>query len=119
MRLSDFENEEALDVLADIIEPAAEIFQDQKIVKVFRNNGKPIEAIRIMLKDHKKSVIEILAALDGVPVNEYHCNVLTLPVKLLEILNDKELTSFFTLQAASTGQSSSGVPMGNTKAKEK
>lgn len=98
MKLSDYKNEEALDILADIIEPASEIFSDKKIVDLLRKDEAPMKAIKIAIKDHKKSVMEILAILDGVKPDEYECNVFTLPMKVLEVLNDEELLKFFTLQ---------------------
>lgn len=98
MKLSKVENENALDLLADIIEPTAKILSDSEVVNTFKS-GKKIEGVKIIIKNHKKEIMAILAALDGVPVEQYKCNILTLPVKILEILNDEELMEFFTSQA--------------------
>ena len=95
MKLSEYKNEQALDILADILEPSAKIFSDKDVKKAFETGDK-IKGIKAAIKTHKSEIIEILAVLDGVPVAEYECNVLTLPVKLLEILNDTDLTSFFS-----------------------
>lgn len=97
MKLSEYKNEEALDILADILEPSAKIFSDKDVKKTFEKGGQ-ISAIKTAIKKHKKEMIEILARLDNVPVAEYKCNILTLPVKIMEILNDTELTSFFNSQ---------------------
>ena len=94
MKLSEYKNEQALDILADILEPSAKIFSDKDVKKAFETGDK-IKGIKAAIKTHKNEIIEILAVLDGVPVAEYECNVLTLPVKLLEILNDTDLMSFF------------------------
>ncbi|MCM1328842.1 MAG: hypothetical protein NC253_05310 [Ruminococcus sp.] len=94
-KISEYIGEEALDLLADLIEPAAEIFGDKDIAKASRKGGGRTAAIKLAVKNHKKAIIEILARLDGVPVEEYKCNVLSLPQKILEILNDKELLDFF------------------------
>lgn len=117
MKLSEFKGEEALDLLADIIEPAAEIMSDPKVKDLIRTKNKAA-IVKALIKDHKKSIIEILAATDGVPVEEYNMNILTLPVKILEILNDKELVDFFTSQASMEDQISSIGPMVNTEEKE-
>lgn len=119
MKLSDFKDEAALDLLAEIIDPAAEIFSDTKIANILRNNGAPAEAVKIAIRNHKKSVIQIMAAMEGVPFEEYHCNVFSLPIKLLEILNDKELVEFFTSQGQIMEEKSSGSATVNTKVKEK
>lgn len=95
MKLSEYKNEQALDILADILEPSAKIFSDKDVKKAFETGDK-IKGIKAAIKTHKSEIIEILAVLDGVPVAEYECNVLTLPIKLLEILNDTDLMSFFS-----------------------
>lgn len=95
MKLSEYKNEQALDILADILEPSAKIFSDKDVKQAFEKGDK-ISGIKAAIKGHKTEIIEILAVLDGVPVAEYECNVLTLPVKLLEILNDTDLMSFFS-----------------------
>lgn len=117
-KLSEVKNEDALDLLADIIEPAAEIMADKKVQELVKAKNKGA-IIKALIKDHKKSIIEILATLDGVPVEEYEVNLFTLPMKLLEILNDKELVNFFTLQATMEEQTSSIEPLVNTKENEK
>lgn len=96
-KLLEYENEEALDLLADIIEPAVEIFGDKAISEAW-HSGKRTKAIAVAIKSHKKSVIAILAALDGVPVEQYKCNILTLPTTLMTLLNDAELLAFFKSQ---------------------
>ena len=95
MKLSEVKDEAALDLLADLIEPAAEIVEDPEIQKLI-NTGRRAAIIKLIIKNHKKSIIEILAAIDGIPVEEYHVNVFTLPLKLIDLFNDQELISFFT-----------------------
>ena len=97
MKLSEYKNEEALDVLADIIEPSSKIMVDPKI-KELTKKGDKMPIIKEIIKNHKSEIIEILATIDGVPVDEYECNVFTLPIKIIELLNDKDLVSFFTSQ---------------------
>ena len=90
MKLSDYKNEDAVEVIADIIEPLSVIFTDEEI----KNEKNRMKAIAKALKKYKKEVIQILARIDGVPVNEYECNALTLPIKVLEVMNDKEVQDF-------------------------
>ena len=114
MKLSEIKGEAALDMLADMIEPAAEIMADPNMKDLIQAKNKAA-IIKALIKDHKKSIIEILAIIDGVPVNEYDVNVFTLPVKILELLNDPELISFFTSQESMGDQISSIAPMVNTE----
>ena len=112
MKLSELENEEALDVLADILEPASEIIADQNIRDYFQS-GEYMKAAKAAIKDHKKSIIEILARLDNVPVAEYRCNFFTLPRKVFEILTDSDLIDFFKSSADQAEENVSADVMGH------
>ena len=106
MKLSEYHGEAALDILADMIEPAGEIMSDKEIGEVFKKNR--FKAIGLAIKNHKKALMQIMATMDGVPVDEYKCNVFTLPVKILELLNDSELIRLFTYQGQTGDANSSG-----------
>lgn len=90
MKLSEYKNEDAIEVIADIIEPLSAIFTDDEIKK----EKNRMKAVSKALKKYKKEVIQILARIDGVPVEKYECNALTLPIKVLEVMNDKEIQDF-------------------------
>ena len=113
MKLSEYQGEAALDLLADLIEPAGEIMSDKEIGEVFKKNR--FKAIGIAIKKHKKAVIQIMATMDGVPVDEYKCNVFSLPVRILEILNDPDLVQLFTYQGQTGDANSSGSVSENTE----
>ena len=113
MKLSEYQGEAALDLLADLIEPAGEIMSDKEIGEVFKKNK--FKAIGLAIKSHKKAVMQIMATMDGVPVDEYKCNVFALPVKILEILSDPELVQLFTYQGQTGDANSSGSASENTE----
>lgn len=113
MKLSEYQGEAALDILADLIEPAGEIMTDKEIGDVFKKNR--FRAIGMAIKNHKKAVMQIMATIDGVPVEEYKCNVFTLPVKILELLNDPDIVQLFTYQGQTGGANSSGSASENTE----
>lgn len=112
MKLSKYQGEEALDILSDLIEPAGEIMSDKEIGEVFKKNR--LKAIGLAIRNHKKALIQIMATMDGVPADEYKCNVFTLPVKILELLNDPDLIQLFTYQGQTGDANSSGSVSGNT-----
>lgn len=121
MRLSDFKGEEAIDVLADIIEPLTSIISDKEVQELSKKkNAKPASYIKPMLKNHKKEVIEVLARLDRKTVEEYSENLslLTLPMQILELINDPEVQSLFHSQGESkvTSLASSSPATENTEA---
>lgn len=115
MRLSDYQDEAALDLLADLIEPASEILGDEA-VKEAAVSGKTWRAVAVAIKNHKKSVLRVLAALDGVPAKEYHCNVMTLPAKLVELFDDPDIAQLFTFAGQKEEQPPFGSPTENIRA---
>ena len=108
MKLSEYKDEQALDLLADLIEPATEIIGDAN-VKNAVESGQKAKAVAVAIKNHKKAVIAILAALDGVPADEYHCTVLTIPLKLIELFDDPDVVRLFS----SAGQKEAPKPYGS------
>ena len=119
MKLSEVKGEAALDLLAEIIEPMTKIMVDPKVKELAKNRNK-IGLVKVFIKDHKEQVIEILAILDGISVDECKekLTVITLTAKILEILNDPELVGFFISQGLMGGQTPSIAPMENTEEKE-
>lgn len=115
MKLSEIKGDAALECLADIIEPAVAIIGDAEIVEALQGANKLV-AVKKILKTYKKEVVEILAALDGVPADEYEVSVLSLPFKLLEILNDKELVKLFQSAEQTGGAKSSASALENIEA---
>ena len=118
MRLSDYQGEDALDLLADIMEPAIEIMADPEVKEAYKSGTTRIGFIKVIIKGHKKSIIEIMAAIDGVPVEEYKVNFFTLPKKLMELLEEPEIMSFFASQSQEILENVSGSAMESIEAEE-
>lgn len=117
MNLQNIKGEKALDVLADIIEPATTIIADKEIGEMMRG-GKTIKAMSRALKEYKPQVVEILAALAGETPEEYKqkITVLSLPVALLRLFNDPDVAELlFQSQAQTVGATSSGPATENTE----
>lgn len=115
MNLSDYKGEDALDLLADILEPATEIFSDTEFRNAVREKMSKMEIVKMLLKRHKKSILQIMAIIDGADPETYKPNVFTLPIKLLELFNDKEFLMLFQSQGQMNLKESSGSAMGSTK----
>ena len=113
-KISELRGEDALDVLADILEPASEIMTDNKVAELARS-GDRIRAVSVAIKSHKRAVIKILAALEGEDYETYKPALLTLPLKLLEIFNDPDVVQVFTLQGQKTESASFGSATENTE----
>ena len=116
MRISEVKGEAVIDIIADIIEPVANIATDPKMQDIIRKEnvaeGTDVRALAIerlkrnvpkLIKNHKSDVIAILAALEGVDPEAY-AKELTLAVLIrdvTEVFGDPELVGFFTSQVAS------------------
>lgn len=99
MKLSDYKGEDALDLIADILEPSMEIIGDPEIKETARSKDKNLmQIVKIILKKHKKSILEIMARIDGEDPDEYNPTFFELPKKILELLNDESLIDLFTSQ---------------------
>lgn len=117
MKLSDIKGEAALDAMADLIDPIAEIAQDKILVGLLRAKNM-LEAVKLGLKRHKTSVMAILAILNQQDVKTYEPSLAEIPKMLLEILNDEEIQVLFQSQAETMEETSSSSAMENTGASE-
>lgn len=124
MKLSDYKGEEALDVLADIIEPLTYVIADKEIQELARQKPQPpaIKFVKPAIKNHKKELIQILARLENQDVEEYaeNMSLITLPMQILDLINDPEVQSLFRSQGKSqvTSLASSSSAMENIEAGE-
>lgn len=115
MRLSEIKGEKALDTLAEIVEPLGEILTDPEISEMHKAGLPKIKLVKPILKNHKKAVITILALLDGEDPENYEVNLLTLPRKLMEVMDDKEINEVFLSQSQMTQEESFGSATENTE----
>ena len=103
MKLSEFKDDAALELIADIIEPATEILADPAIKDAFSHSK--MAAIKVAIKNHKSAIKEIIARLDGKTPDECHFTAISLPIKLLSMFNDPDLQQLFT----SSGQTADEI----------
>lgn len=115
MKIMQLDNEKALDAFADLLEPLTEILTDKEVKAAYDKDGLKIGVVKLAIKKHKKEVIQILAILDDTPVEKYKVNILTLPAKIIELLNTPEFSDLFTSQGQKSGETSSGSAMENTE----
>ena len=94
-KLSEIKGEEALDVLAEILEPITEIANDEEVKAGFETNVA--KSVSVALKKYKKEIIEIFAAINGTSVEDTleEINILALPAYIVETLNEPAIQSLF------------------------
>ncbi len=108
-------NEERLDFLADMMEPAAEIFSDPELQKIINSGVAPLKAVKPAIKNHKTACISILAALEETPVEEYHVPAPgAFFLKVLGLFSRPEVKALFTSQSQQNDNGSSGSATENT-----
>lgn len=109
------QNEDRLELFADLIEPAAEICSDQDIAKLAKSGETRAKIASSLIKNHKSAVIEILARLEGQEPDDYVVpGPFVLAGKILKMLNDPEIVGLFTSQGLNDIAASSGSAMENT-----
>ena len=119
MRLSDIKGDRVFDVIADIIDPIANIASDETASALFKREKLPDgmtakafllerarKAVPALLKGHKGDIITVLATIEGVSADDYR-ESLTL-AKLVqdtaELLTDEAFGELFI--SAQSGTSS-------------
>ena len=90
-KILDARGDEALDVLADLLDPVTEIAQDAEISGMMRDGGKATVAqfAAAVLRKHKAAVIKIMAIDDGKTAEEERgiLSAITIPARLLKLLS--------------------------------
>lgn len=98
MKLSEIKGEKALEVVADLIDPITLILADNEFIELYKSNKPKILVVKKLLKTHQKETLTILALLNDEDPETYKPSIVELPKMLLDIFNDEELKSLFTLQ---------------------
>lgn len=114
MRLSDFKGEEAIEILAEIMEPASIIMGDPDVQRMLSQKGNSyLKIASFILKGHKKEILDMYEPLTKESRDE------ATPVKMIklimDIINDPEITSLFPSQSQDEALKSSGSAMENTE----
>jgi len=108
-------NEDKLELLADVIEPLGAIVGDKAWALEWQA-GNRVAAIQAAIRGHKKQIIEILARIEGVPVEQYQIDGLALFMRLVSMFNRPDLepmSGLFTSQAQNGDGESSGPATAN------
>lgn len=114
-RLSDYKNEEAIELWADLFDPITEMIADAETRNMIRQKAPIILKAKTLIKKHSDKVGEILLRIDPTPLDGF--NVMTRLVTLLdEIGRDETIMGFFdSLPEVKKGKDTSGEPMANTE----
>ena len=129
MKLSDIQGERVFDVIADIIDPIANIAEDDAASALFKREKLPDgmtakaflikrarKSLPALFKGHKGDIIAILSAIGGVSEEQYksELNPIILMQDATELLSDEAFGVLFI--SAQSGKSS-GSAQENTEGK--
>lgn len=117
MKLSDIKGDRVLDVIADIIDPIANIVQDEDVAAMFERKAVPEgmdardffakrmrKGMPVLLKGHKADIIAVMAAIEGVTPEQYAASLdfPKLLTDVMELVTDDTLLDF--LSSSGTGK---------------
>lgn len=121
MRISDYKGEKALYKLAEMLEPITVIMTDEEVKDNIRKKSGRMAAVKAMISKHAHAVIEIFGILDDVDMTKDYdkyaetVTLISLPKRLLEILNDPDLMELFYSEGQNDSSASSGSHTENTE----
>ena len=132
MKLSDIRGDRVLDVIADIIDPIANMVQDKDVAAMFEREAVPdgMEAreffaermrkgLPALLKGHKADIIAIMAAIEGVTPEQYAA-LLDLPklfTDIMDIVADDALLDFLSSSGTGKGADVPGSASASSEAR--
>lgn len=113
MKLSDIKGDRVLDVIADIIDPIANMVQDKDVAAMFKREAVPegmdandffakrmCKGLPVLLKGHKADIIAVMAAIEGVTPEQYAAS-LDFPklfTDVMELVTDNAFLDFLSSQ---------------------
>lgn len=129
MRLSDIKGDRTLEVIADLIDPIANIAEDEAAAAMFRREklpegmsvkkfllGRARKSIPILLKSHKADIISILSAIDGTTREAYKetLDMVKLFRDCVDLLTDEAFQTLFISAQSTEGDNFCGSAPENT-----
>lgn len=118
--LSKIRGADALDLIAEVIEPASAIFGDDEIREMLKNGDKKATIIKIVCKKYNSELLSILAICNGKNVNEFNPTAIEIIAQAGILFGEvmKDVTPIFTSAGQTTDEPSSTSPTTITTADE-
>ena len=130
MRLSDIKGYRTLEVIAEIIDPIANIAEDEAASAMFKREKLPEgmtankfllkrarKSLPVLLKGHKADIIAILSSIEGVSAEEYAgtLNLVKLTKDCIDLRTDEV---FMHLFISAQSEDNSGSAQESTEGQE-
>lgn len=116
-KLADIKGDDAFVMLADLIEPAANIMSDPEVKEAYY--GKNLAAaVSVAIKNHTKEAKTIVAIMQEENPDTYEPKIMELPAIALQLMNDPEMKELFTLPEQMIEEDTSGSASESSEVKE-
>lgn len=128
MKLSDIKGDRVLDVIADIIDPIANMVQDKDVAAMFEREAVPdgmeardffakrmCKGLPVLLKSHKADIIAAMAVIEGVTPEQYAAS-LDFPklfTDVMELVTDDAFLDFLSSSETGKGADAPGSASAN------
>ena len=112
MKLADIKDDKAFEVLANILTPIGILAKDDEFNAARKKSM--MDAVQYALRNHPDELKAILAYLDLQDPDTYEVTLLTLPKKIIELVNDPEVLALFPSQGQQMDTKPVGSAMENT-----
>lgn len=131
MKLSDIKGDRVLDVIADIIDPIANMVQDKDVAAMFERKAVPEgmdardffakrmrKGMPVLLKGHKADIIAVMAAIEGVTPEQYAAslNLAKLFTDVMELVTDDAFLDFLSSSETKKDAGASGAASASSEA---
>lgn len=110
MRLSEFKDEEAIRVIADILPHVVEIAKNPAVKEA--RNENPFLYAAALLKEVPQEAIALLALLDNKDPAEYHCTGASVLFDVFNMISDPDLLALFGVRSKTLASSGSASTTG-------
>lgn len=114
MLLREMTDTEAMDATAELLEYIETLTADKEFMEAYRAKGGRMRLVKLLVTKYRSEVLHIISIVEGVDTSTYKWNLLTLPQKVLGLLNDPEVGKLFTFVPGKADPTFSGNVSANT-----
>lgn len=114
MKISEMRDEQAVEVLGDLLDPFIEILKSKEVQEASKGNVS-IELAKAMIKANPHAVLQILAICNQVPLEKYHPNPFEVVRDLASVLMDENVMTLFFSSEPRAVSTVSGSATGDTR----
>lgn len=108
MKIDNLYREDAIDLLADVLESATAIMQDEEFAKLAKSGATYMELALHALRKHKKETIDLVCVINGEDKETWNFTVWDVVNTFGEIMDNPNLSKVFGFQGQNVEQDSSG-----------